>query len=148
MQQVKLDRITSPLSDDHKVIYKNYQLVINNLKKLINVLVNENWSDPIYLKIISDYPGNELGRGYFNWRKKVISSLNQLINLVGNELNTKELLEPPFYEELDHVGLWMPWQSILDDSYKNKMNNNFTLIEKRINTFYLIFDDAKLTIKE
>lgn len=143
MKNITLTKLDSP-TNDHRIIYNNYLTVYSCASDVVNILVKASWIDPLVIPSIKDYTGSKDNRDYYLWRKKSVEVSEKIINRVSDELNKEGLLAPPNYDEMNHLKLWMPEILVYSPFYQNKMNENFSVIEARINDFYKILEDARL----
>ncbi|MFO1546662.1 hypothetical protein ABC418_09005 [Lactiplantibacillus plantarum] len=144
MSKIKLLRLVSPIEDDHRVLYENYQQIVGYIQKTFDILVNQGWIDKKALQVIDDYRSNEFNQSYFHWRKAIIIDLNQIVNLAEIKFNLNGLLTPPDYHLMEPITLWLPRKLIFNMSYKNKMNQNYLVLEETINGLYDALNDAKI----
>lgn len=145
MKQITLKRLDI-LKNEEALIYENYKIATTSITEIVALLVSQNGLDELDIQLIPDFTGKLYNRDYRMWRLNLVKSLQEILNLVSITFNDQSMLLPPDYDEIKSIELYLPLTNSFDAVYKSGMNDDFDVVEKRINNLYLAMNDAGLTI--
>lgn len=111
----------------------NCTLIINKLDELYQL------DDSVFYEgVISNEPvpvldTKLLNRKAYLWLNARIANLAIIVNQLVAKWNVHGIVGEPDYTDTTMINLWLPQTLALDDEFKNNINQNWQIIEDKLN---------------